>query len=634
MNDSNVVDQRESAHPDAQRLREFGLGQLTSEEASQLEEHVETCDECCRTLRAVPDDGFVSVLKSVDTECLLTGGIDTNTSDTRDDELPPALRDHPRYRIVEPLGRGGMGVVFKAEHRLMQRMVALKVIHPRLVTRPEAVERFQREVRAAARLSHPNIVTAHDAEQAEDVHFLVMEFVEGESVQRLIQREDRLPQTQAIDLARQAAAGLAAAHEYGMVHRDIKPANLMVTPDGTVKILDFGLSRFVVEQAEPLEAGLTTEAMLLGTPDYMAPEQARDCRTADIRADIYSLGCTLYHMLTGQPPFAGQSAVETLASHFDRAPAKLEELRPDVFAVLAAVVRRMMARAVDERFQTPQEIMDALERIDTSASDQELLTDKQLRPQAVIRSRVVVAASGIILITAAAFLSNGFGWLKDDSTPTQLDARDAGPSAFGEATTFTDDFAAAELSGIWRVDNPGGGLINQTDGQLRLEPDASVAWFNDSRGQFVWQSVTGDFAAGVQIEIRGHAGQGTLPAHNFNAAGIVALAPDSDGPDDRWVMVGLGRQRGTLGTHVAITQQSHSLVDYQKSRSASGELRLTRSGNRLSAWRKLTDEEQWTLLAEHEFESLPDTLQIGPAATAWKEADLHAIFNRFVLQPE
>jgi tRNA A-37 threonylcarbamoyl transferase component Bud32 len=296
-------------------------------------------------------------------------------------QVPASLIDHTRYRILELLGAGGMGAVYKAEHQLMQRTVALKVINPSLVDRPIMVERFRREVRAAARLAHPNIVTAYDAEQAGGFHFLVMEFVEGTSLARLVAAKGPLPVAQACDYARQAALGLQHAHEKGMVHRDIKPQNLMLTPHGQVKVLDFGLARFALESAPagaPLAPAaapgespdtpsastahdcLTQTGAVVGTPDYLAPEQARDAHQADIRADIYSLGCTLYHLLTGRTPFPGGAAQDKLIAHCERAPAPLTDLRGDVPPALARAVERMMAKEAARRPQTPADVAEAL----------------------------------------------------------------------------------------------------------------------------------------------------------------------------------------------------------------------------------------------------------------------------------
>ena len=219
-------------------------------------------------------------------------------------EVPQPLKDHPRYRVLGLLGAGGMGAVYEAERRKMERMVALKVINPALMRRPSALERFEREVKTAAKLLHPNIVTAYDAEQAGDLHFLVMEFVEGVSLDRLVEMKGPLSPQLSANFIWQAAQGLKHAHEKGMIHRDIKPQNLMVSrgSDGPViKILDFGLAKFATQSL--LSAGedqadcerpenATRAGSVLGTPDYIAPSK----RTMPIRrtfcADIYSFGCT------------------------------------------------------------------------------------------------------------------------------------------------------------------------------------------------------------------------------------------------------------------------------------------------------------------------------------------------------
>ena len=221
-----------------------------------------------------------------------------------------------------------MGDVYRAEHRLMHRTVALKVINRELVSKPEAVERFRREVRAAAQLHHPNIVTAFDAEQAGETHFLAMEFVAGTELSEIVRHDGPLTSDVACDYARQVAEGLAHAHAMGMVHRDIKPQNLMRDESGRIKILDFGLASFASETAAetdeamtsgddnaPVTRPLTQLGTMMGTPDYIAPEQATDARNADIRSDIYSLGCTLYFLLTGRPPFEGDSVMEKVRSH-------------------------------------------------------------------------------------------------------------------------------------------------------------------------------------------------------------------------------------------------------------------------------------------------------------------------------
>ena len=241
----------------------------------------------------------------------------------------------------------------------MNRTVALKVIRRDLLGNEAMVARFRREVKAAARLaSHPNIVAAYDAEQIGDMHMLVMEFIEGTDLARLVDRRGALPVGEACEYARQAAVGLQHAFEDGMVHRDIKPHNLMRTSRGQVKILDFGLARFASEVVT--HAGLTTEGMVLGSADYIAPEQIEDPHASDIRADIYSLGCTLYFLLTGRPPFPEGTLIQKLLAHSEKAPRPLAEICISVSPELIQVIERMMAKDPVLRFQTPDEVARAL----------------------------------------------------------------------------------------------------------------------------------------------------------------------------------------------------------------------------------------------------------------------------------
>jgi serine/threonine-protein kinase len=265
------------------------------------------------------------------------------------------------------IGAGGMGVVYRAEHRLMERPVALKVISPRLLENTEAVERFHTEVKAAAKLLHPNIVAAHDAEQAGSIHFLVMEFVDGTSLARVVEKRGALPAQFACNYVRQAALGLQHAHDRGMVHRDIKPQNLMLTRKGQVKVLDFGLARLAREREQqaspaigPQTTSLTNVGTVLGTPDYIAPEQVSDARKADIRSDIYSLGCTLYFLLTGRVPFPGGTSLEKMMQHALESPTSLAQMRPELSPELIAIVEKMMAKLPGERYQKPADVAEAL----------------------------------------------------------------------------------------------------------------------------------------------------------------------------------------------------------------------------------------------------------------------------------
>src|SRR5262249_6614354 len=214
---------------------------------------------------------------------------------TADNAVPPVLADHPKYRVVRRLGTGGMGSVWLAEHTVMHREVAVKVIRPDLLAKPGATDRFLREVRAAAKLHHPNIVTAFDAEPVGDSCLLVMEYVPGETLGDRV-KSGPLPVVDACRSVQDAARGLAHAHAAGLVHRDVKPHNLIRAADGTTKVLDFGLAGVGTgEMIAGAGDGLSGAGMVCGTPDYIAPEQAADPHAADGRADIYGLGCTLYH---------------------------------------------------------------------------------------------------------------------------------------------------------------------------------------------------------------------------------------------------------------------------------------------------------------------------------------------------
>jgi serine/threonine-protein kinase len=269
------------------------------------------------------------------------------------------------YVLLERIGQGGMGQVFKARHTLMHRLVALKLIRRERLGDPSAVARFHREIRAAAKLSHPNIVIAHDAGQAGDAHYLVMELVEGPDLSKLVRQSGPLPVALACEVARQAAVGLQYAHEQGLVHRDIKPSNLVLAAapggagPGTVKVLDLGLARLVGGDG-PAATELTRDGALMGTPAYLAPEQADDARAADARADVYALGSTLYYLLTGRPPLPEGSLTQKLLALQQSEPEPVESLRPEVPAALGAVLRRMMAKRPADRFQTPAEAAAAL----------------------------------------------------------------------------------------------------------------------------------------------------------------------------------------------------------------------------------------------------------------------------------
>jgi serine/threonine protein kinase len=255
------------------------------------------------------------------------------------------------YVLLEKIGAGGMGQVFKAQHRRMDRVVALKVLPPNVSKDKARVARFEREVKVASKLIHPNIVTAFDADQAGKVHFLVMEYVEGSDLAALVKKEGPLPIETSVNYILQAARGLEAAHAEGIVHRDMKPANLLVDRKGTVKVLDMGLAR--MNLADGTGGGdLTATGAVFGTVDYMAPEQALDTKQADARADVYSLGCTLFYLLTARATFDGDSLAAKLLAHQTQPVPPLRSVRKDVPERLDAVFLRMVARKVEDRYQS------------------------------------------------------------------------------------------------------------------------------------------------------------------------------------------------------------------------------------------------------------------------------------------
>ena len=275
--------------------------------------------------------------------------------------LPEGLANHPQYEVERELGRGAIGVVYFAHNKLMDRLEVLKVLTREMLDRQGTAERFLREIQSAARLSHPNVVAAHSAFQVGGVLVFAMEYVEGSDLAKLVRNRGPLPVVNATYFAYQAAQGLQHAHERGMIHRDIKPSNLMLCKQGkraVVKILDFGLAKAASERG--METSLTHEGQMLGTPDYIAPEQTLEAQKADIRADLYSLGCTLYHLLAGRPPFRGSSLYEILQAHHSTMAEPLNQVRPDVPAELAKVVAKMMAKNPADRFQTPEQVASAL----------------------------------------------------------------------------------------------------------------------------------------------------------------------------------------------------------------------------------------------------------------------------------
>ena len=363
-----------AVHPTDPILHAYGLGKLDRVSSDSVNKHLEGCDSCRRHIAELSSDDFLGRLQQVQIKSEnATSGWSPSSSSSSDgargpsasqppvDTLPPELVEHPDWEIIRELGRGGMGVVYLARNKLMGRLEVLKVVGRHLIDRPGVLDRFLREIQSAARLRHVNIVTAYSAIRIGPGLVLTMEYVEGIDLAKMVKAKGPLPIAHACHFIHQAALGLQHAHERNMVHRDIKPANLIVASEGKksiVKVLDFGLAKVTSEgQAND---GLTREGQMLGTPDFIAPEQIRDAQSADIRADIYSLGCTLYHVLSGGPPFRGDHLWDIYQAHFSMDASPLNLVRPEVPVELAALVAKMMAKEPARRFQTPGEVAETL----------------------------------------------------------------------------------------------------------------------------------------------------------------------------------------------------------------------------------------------------------------------------------
>ena len=265
-----------------------------------------------------------------------------------------------QYVLLEPIGSGGMGQVYKARHQVMDRIVAVKLIRHERVASPIAMKRFLREIRAVAKLSHPNIVIAHDARDTGHQLLLAMEYCEGATLSALVRHRGALPAAEACEYTRQAALGLQAAHDAGVVHRDVKPDNLLLT-GRTVKLLDLGLALLWSGDDQPSPSSLTSDGMVLGTPDFMAPEQVGDAGKVGPRADLYGLGCTLYFLLSGSVPFPGGSAFDKATRHRNDEPTSLTGMRPAIDPALAALVAKMMRKDPARRIGSAKEAAQALD---------------------------------------------------------------------------------------------------------------------------------------------------------------------------------------------------------------------------------------------------------------------------------
>ncbi|QVL32680.1 serine/threonine protein kinase [Telmatocola sphagniphila] len=346
-------------HPPKEVLAAFALGKSIPD-LPQVANHVSHCLQC----KTLLDKTSRETLQDIFHDSKL-GGAETTPEMSKieissESELPPALLQQSKYTFLKKLGGGGMGVVWLAEHKLMKRKVAVKLIPPELIGNPAIRDRFLQEVISAGALEHPNVVRAYSAEKFGEYMLFEMEFVDGRDLGEIVKNKGPLSVPQSMNFIRQAAQALQYGMSKSLVHRDIKPGNLMLTRGGTLKVADFGLAKFNRENDRGGDRSLTGANEMMGTPDYMAPEQARNAKTADIRADIYSLGCTFFFLLTGKPPFEGASIADLIFKHWDDPRPDVSQLRNDVSSELSRFIQKMMAKSPAERPQTPKEVIDKL----------------------------------------------------------------------------------------------------------------------------------------------------------------------------------------------------------------------------------------------------------------------------------
>lgn len=378
-----------------------------------------------------------------------------------------------KYKLLDHLGTGGMSSVYLAEHTLLQTKRAIKVLPKKRVHDTSYLERFYREARAAAALDDINVVRAYDVDNENDVHFLVMDYIEGSDLQVMIKRKGPLDYAVAADYIRQSARGLSHAHKVGLIHRDVKPANLLVDRSNVVKVLDLGLAKFSDEEKASLTVAY--DENVLGTADYLAPEQALDSHGVDARADIYSLGCTLYYLLTGHPPFPEGSLAQRIMCHQKETPPDIRKQRPDAPVYLLKICAKMMAKKPEQRFQKMSDVAKYITKWLVSAGH-----ESPSDPSADSSSRSLAVASRQ---AQAAIARSGGPVGPGSAAPSRRRATGPSPSqapsdtlAHGGQSTFKGPGSRAG-----RSYSGSSGMSGRTRVRLETKPPAEAAYLEELR---------------------------------------------------------------------------------------------------------------------------------------------------------
>ncbi|HLG42901.1 MAG TPA: protein kinase, partial [Planctomycetota bacterium] len=306
----------------------------------------------------------------------------------------------PGYQIMGRLGAGGMGTVYKAKQSAMDRTVAIKVLSKQATQAKDFLGRFFREAQAAAKLNHPNIIQAYDAGCANNIYYFVMEFVDGKTARNVLEHGQRMPEKEALQFASQICEALDYIHKHGMVHRDIKPENIMITKEGVAKLCDFGLAK-----STEVDSSITRSGITFGTPYYMSPEQINGAADVDIRADLYSLGASLFHLIAGRPVFDGKDLREVLTRHLTEEPPLASEVVPTVSDRTSRVIHKMLQKSRQSRYQTPRQVIDDIHQI-LRGGDPRFA--RRLRERSSSLAWMGVAAALIVVagITGVAYVMN------------------------------------------------------------------------------------------------------------------------------------------------------------------------------------------------------------------------------------